>query len=428
MKSLRALRSGQSNSKRSEEEMVARMEPPQTPVRGTPSISLNFEASPVGVPMFGPMLRTTSCSSSLRVNHSSPITVPKSSRRTTPIFADTPSGPGFLPTGTVPDTPAPLQRASVQLAILNNAAKGSSTSPSPDDVANFEPLPTPMPGTNLPLEDVAAPGIMITSPSAPSMHSHDPPGYFDSVLISSEEDYQRTKTLDTESGFPAFDGTFAEVAETNVPNLDNAIVMGATAPEAKAASFNQPFPVAPLDDSIASSAHNTPSGSKDYGKSIAYIVCDSPVASGGGKQLKQCPDHWRRLTRQCSDHPHYDGKGYARREQSSSSQYWTDSTNPTAPDSTELSQCNSHEEAAAEAKLRAAIAELDVTTLPARSWSPLDEKNSLRSIVRAYAHLREGTDDATGGVLLAEGQDAITQEMKDEVETSIRVMNRTLGG
>lgn len=40
------------------------------------------------------------------------------------------------------------------------------------------PLPTPMPGTNLPLEEVAAPKIVVSSPSAPSMHTGVAHGFF----------------------------------------------------------------------------------------------------------------------------------------------------------------------------------------------------------------------------------------------------------
>ncbi|KAK7191266.1 hypothetical protein DPSP01_008337 [Paraphaeosphaeria sporulosa] len=427
MKSLRTLRSSQSSCKKSEDEPPVKTETPHTPVKETPSVSLNFEASPANVPMFGPMTRTISCSSSLRVHHSSPITVPILIRENTPISLGTPSGLGTFPVGTVPDTPAPLQCASVQEAIISNAKKGSTGSASPDDDLEIEPLPTPMPGTNLPLEDMAPPGIMITSPSAPSMQGHDAPGYFDSVLVPDENDYERTKTLDTESGFPIFEEIPTGAVETNIPNLyDATMPVHATIPEVEPASFDQSFPIAPLVDSLATCASKSPSSSNDYGESVAYIVYDG--ASEAGQKRKKCPGHWGRLTSQCSGHPRYDGKGYGRREATSSSHYWTDSTEPTTADPTELTQYTNHEEAVAEAKLRTAIEELDAATLPARPKSPVDDKRALQGSIRSYGHLREGTDDATGGVLLAEGPEGITQEIKDEVETSIRVMNRSLGG
>ncbi|KAF2444979.1 hypothetical protein P171DRAFT_431756 [Karstenula rhodostoma CBS 690.94] len=427
MKSLRTLRLSHSSSKKSEEEPV-RIETPQTPVKESPSVSLNFEASPANVPMFGPMTRTTSCSSSLRVHHSSPITVPIASRETTPMAPDTPSGLGAFLIGTVPDSPAPLQRASVQEAIIRNATKESSCSASPDDDIDVERFPTPMPGTNLSLEDMITPGIMITSPSAPYMQGHDPPDYFDGVRVPAEHDYERTKTLDTESGFPTLDDASTDV-EASILGFDYAVVPGhATIPEVEPASFDQFFPVAPLDDSLASSASKKPSGSNDYGENVAYIVYDTLSASDAGQKRKACPGHWGRLTSQCSDHPRYDGTGYGRREATSSSHYWTDSTEPSTTDSAELTQHSSRGEAAASSKLMAAMEDLDVATLPARSQSPVDDKNCLQGIIRAYAHVGEGTDDGTGGFLFAERPEGITQEIKDEVETSIRVMNRSLGG
>lgn len=340
-----------------------------------------------------------------------------------------PSGLGTFLVGTVPDSPAPLQRESVQEAIISNAAKGSPGSPSPDDDIDVDPLPTPMPGTNFPLEDMPAPGIMITSPSAPSMRGHDPSGYFDSVPVPVENDYERTRTLDTESGFPTFNEASTGAVETKVLDSDEAVAPGhAAIPEVEPASFDQSFPVTPLEGLLASSTSKSSSSSHDYGDNVAYIVYDSADVSEAGQKRKQCPGHWGRLTSQCSDHPRYDGKGYGRRETDSSSHYWTDSTEPATTDSTELTQYTSREEADAEAKLMTAIDELDAVTLPVRPQSPVDDKKALQDIIRAYSHLREGTDDATDGILVAEGPEDITQEMKEEVETSIRVMNRSLGG
>jgi hypothetical protein len=285
-----------------------------------------------------------------------------------------------------------------------------------------------MPGTNLTLEGITTPGIMVTSPSAPSMQEHNPPGYFD-VVLPFENDYERTKTLDTESGFPTLDEATTGAMEASNPEVYDAVIPGhATIPEVEPASFDQSFSVPPMDNSLAFSAPKTPSGSNDYGENVAYIVYDGLGPFDVGQKRKQCSGDLVRLTRQCSEHPRYDGMGYGRREATSSSQYWTENTEAGSTDATELIQYTSLEEAAAEAKLMAAIEELDAATLPARSHSPEDDKKALQDIIRVYSHLREGTDDVKGGISLAEGPDGITQEMKDEVETSIRVMNGSLGG
>ncbi|KAJ4349811.1 uncharacterized protein N0V89_008430 [Didymosphaeria variabile] len=424
------------NSKKSGEE-PARTDIPQTPVKEMPSVSLSFEASPADVPMFGPMTRTTSGSCSLRVHRSSPITVPMASREATIMDQDLDQGTqtalGYLPTGTVPDSPAPLQRASVQEAIISNAMRESRFSASSDLEIFGNPLPTPMPGTNLPLEVVAAPGIMITSPSAPSMQANDQPGYFDGVVVHVGNGYERTRSLDTESGFPTLDDARNSAMDASNEGHDDEVIPGhPTVPEVNPASFDESFPVVPMNITVATSAPKSPSGSNDYGENVAYVVYDSPGASDAGRNRKQCLGHWGRLTSHCSIHPVDNDTGYGWSETSSSPNYWTDNTEAATNDGTELTEYTSPgdatAEAAAEAKLMAAIEELDAATLHAKPQSPIDGKKALQDFVRAYTRLREGTDDAVGGLPLAEGPDSITQEMKEEVETSIRVMNRSLGG
>ncbi|KAL1610355.1 hypothetical protein SLS60_002021 [Paraconiothyrium brasiliense] len=420
------------NSKKSEEQ-PARTDTPQTPVRETPSVSLNFEASPANVPMFGPMTRTTSGSCSIRAHRSSPITVLIASRERTPMDQGSPAAFGWLPTGTVPDSPAPLQRASVQETIISNAMRDSPFSASSNVETFGNPLPTPMPGTNLPLEDIAAPGIMITSPSAASMQASDPPGYFDGAVFNVENDCERTKTLDTESGFPALEDPHTNAMDTTNEGRDDDVTPGhITVPGVKPAHFDEPFPVAPMNDTITISAAKSPSASNDYGENVAYVVYDSPGASNAGRNRKQCPGHWGRLNSHCSTHPAHNGTGHGWSETSSSSRYWTDNTEAAINDETELTEYTSPgegaAEAAAEAKLMAAIEELDAATLAAKPQSRIDEKKALQDFIRAYAHLGGGTDDATSGLPLAEGPDGITDEIKEEVETSIRVMNRSLGG
>jgi hypothetical protein len=340
----------------------------------------------------------------------------------------TPPGLRTFPNGTVPDMPAPLQSASVQEGIINNAVKESPCPASPNLDIDVNPLPTPMSGTNHTLEGVAAPGIMVTSPSAPSMQEHNPPGYFD-IVLPIENDYERTKTLDTESGFPTFDKAVTGAMETSNSEFDDAVLPGhATIPEVEPTSFDQSFSVPLMDDSLAFSAPRIPSGSSNHGENVVYILYDRLGPSDVGQSRKQCHGDLGSLTSQCSEKPRYNSMGYDRREATSSSHYWTDNTEAGSTDMTELTQYTSLEEAAAEAKLMAAIEELDAATLPARPQSPDNDKKALQDIIRTYGHLHEGTDDAKDGSSLAEGPHGITQELKDEVETSIRVMNRSLGG
>lgn len=414
IKSLRNLRSNHSSSKKSEEEPVKSESPrsPQTPIRETPSVSLNFEASPADEPMFGPMTRTTSASSSLRVHHSSPITVPMATRNTTPIAQGTPYGLTNLPAGTIPDSPAPLQRASVQEAIISNATKTTGCPASSVEVeVEGDPLPTPMPGTNLPFEDVSAPGIMVTSPSVPLMQQDHQPSYFDSA-IPDESGCERTKTLDTESGFPSFDDPCAGpvCTEASIAELEKSTSPIGVAPEIEPASFDEPFPVAMSIDSSQVERRTLPD-SNDYGEDLNYVVWDSPRA-GIALSGDQC------VTSLGAAHT------------PDSSRQWSDNTEAESTDMTEISEFTSPEEdRVAEYKLLAAIEEIDKATLPVQPVQPpVDDKQALQEIVLAYSHFREGTgsEDETGGIEI-DGS-GIAQDIKEEVETSIRVMNRSLGG
>ncbi|KAF1978370.1 hypothetical protein BU23DRAFT_563981 [Bimuria novae-zelandiae CBS 107.79] len=421
IKSFRTLRSSHSGSKKSDEEPTE-PESPHTPVRETPSVSLNFEASPMNEPMFGPMTRTTSGSSSLRVHRSSPITVPTASRNATPMANGTPPGLGAFPVNTVPDSPAPLQRAYVQEAIINNAAKTSTYSDPSDLGIEVDPLPTPMPGTNLPLEDATAPGIMVTSPSAPSMRRGSAQGYFDSIVVADESGFERTKTLDTESGFPTFGNTNSEAignitAEHSIPACASEV------PELAQASLDEPFSFPPTSDTPAIGP-KTPSGSNDYGDGLAYVVFDSPEPTNRVEKVcsesDETPDgvsHHQESSQEWTD-AHTHDRSFE----------WIDNMEGAVTDVTDLStSTNPEQEAGAEAKLLAAIKELDDATLPAQS-PPVDNEKALLELIRAYAHLRQDTSSEDDVCDISIDEPDIAREIKEDVETSIRVMNRSLGG
>lgn len=427
MKSLRTLRSGHASPKKSEDE-PAKTETPQTPIRKTPLVSLDFEASPVDVPMFGRMTRAASCSSSLQVHHSSPITVPVLSRDATPAVQNSPLGVGALPNGTVPESPAPLHKAFVQEAIMSNAAKGSSHPASLPLNNNVAPLPTPMPGTNLTLEDVAAPDIKITSPSAPSIRANYPSGYFDSVRVNAEVNCERTDSLKANSGYVTYAAARIDNKEDSDAESGDEIPQSwCTVPGVEPASFDEPFSVAPMMGIGASRDTKVSSSSNNFGEHAAYIVYDSSDAADADEKREPSTEHIERLTSHFSHHSVDNGASYDGTCATSYYRtYLPDSANSMAP---ELTERISPQEAAAEAKLLAALEELDTATLPAK-WlkRPLGDEKTLRDMVRDYERLHNDPVDTKGDVSHAEMPLDIAQEMKEEVETSIRVMNRTLGG
>ncbi|ORY17800.1 hypothetical protein BCR34DRAFT_583363 [Clohesyomyces aquaticus] len=118
--------------------------------------ALKFEGTPLDQPMFEPG-RNVSSSSESEVYHSSPIAVPSSAKQIIPnISSNTPPNDAVFRVGTVPESPAPLQKASVQESIISHRRPG----PIPKlhnfgqlSKATRDPNLTPMPGSNLPLEE-----------------------------------------------------------------------------------------------------------------------------------------------------------------------------------------------------------------------------------------------------------------------------------
>jgi len=162
MSSLRSLRSAHGTLKK-QADAPTDPEIPHTPVKEMPSLALNFEVSPPDQPMFAPATRKLSAASDIKIHHSSPITVPLTSRNDHPMTHRTPFPTDFA-VETVPKSPTPLQTMSVHEVIISKAEENSSP-PAFDVTVAVDPMPTPMPGTNLPLEDIVAPEIMVTSPS-----------------------------------------------------------------------------------------------------------------------------------------------------------------------------------------------------------------------------------------------------------------------
>lgn len=411
MKSLRTLRAAYSGPKKTEEH--AQWEIPCTPARDTPSLSLNFEASPPDRPYFDPITRTTSASSSMQVNHSSPIAVPSASRHTTPVLQYTPPGKSTFAVGTIPKSPAPLQKVSVQEAIKSNAARETVVQGQSRVNDFIDPHLTPMPGTNLPLEDNPAPNIVITSPSAPSIQHGELPGYFDIIPTPDEGGYERTSSLVTESGFPTANET-PDISHMPIYELDS----GDVSPQP---AFSDP--PASMDNHSALGVPAYIIGSGEHGEELSYIIFDESDATTVPKN--KCSARASVRTRASEL---YDGAGYGSTDATTgSSHQWTDSTDA-ATSHTDLSD---GEEGTMEARLLAASKELPPIRSRSTPSPPVDNEQAIQDIVRAYARpiYREEIDDEIfdKGSVLPTGE-TIPRELREEVETSIRVMNRSLGG
>ncbi|KAJ4377638.1 hypothetical protein N0V83_000466 [Neocucurbitaria cava] len=98
----------------------------------------------------------------------------------------------MLPAGTIPDSPAPFQRALEMDRLGLNSSPVRS--PTAERNATIEAVPTPMPGTNLPLEDISSDKSL---PPYATNGSQDLPGYFDIPLDDDKRgraDYNHTRS------------------------------------------------------------------------------------------------------------------------------------------------------------------------------------------------------------------------------------------
>ncbi|KAH7139442.1 hypothetical protein B0J11DRAFT_516810 [Dendryphion nanum] len=171
-----------------------------------PSLALNFEVSRPGESLFYPE-QTPSHSSDIEIFHSSPITVPQAAQAT-PSTIRMMSPPCQAPfvVGTVPESPAPLQRMSVQQAIIDHAQQSRRDTPVPEEnhdptYLSFESNPTPMPGTHLPLD--------VHTPSEENIRVLDTSNYQEKYFY-----IHPTKSLEATICHPQIDGA----VEATPPN------------------------------------------------------------------------------------------------------------------------------------------------------------------------------------------------------------------
>ena len=116
-----------------------------------------------------------SYSSDLSVHHSSPVAIPPSA--TQDVSPNTAVHLSVLPGGTIPDSPAPIRTAIAVDAVVLTPSPPSS--PVVEMNAIAEAIPTPMPGTHLPFEDIQ-PDVALSL--SPAKMSHRQSGYFGMVL------------------------------------------------------------------------------------------------------------------------------------------------------------------------------------------------------------------------------------------------------
>lgn len=348
----------------------------QTSPRERPSLALNFDVSSPNKPMFDDDRNASASSRSswTQVHRSSPITVPSSSKENTPPCQTT------FEVGTVPDSPAPISKASVQQSILSHTLQDTQElAASPLKV---DPNPTPMPGTNLPLEEIQTPDIVVSSPGGTSRDQDD---YF-AIPMTKANPIERTVPVLVRSVLvESSNGQQKAIFDASTPPVSDVI-------PSKRAS-DDPFKDPSIDGDDDPFAHD-PEGRKSFEGKADYVSAYLAQEGGQGKENK--PYGLERRQSKWGRHSGlYDGTGYA------ASDFDENPTSETAP--REASQGNS--------ETTASISDSSINLNSADSpivEPPVDEKETLQEIIRAYAFPIE-TDE--GGMEVEPDENGIAKKL-----------------
>ncbi|KAF2657959.1 DAO-domain-containing protein [Lophiostoma macrostomum CBS 122681] len=341
------------------EESVAQPVTPlnHTPSRKRPSLALNFEVSPPDKPMF-----SSPDSSALEVHRSFPIAVPRASKPTTP--PDTTE----LPMGTIPDTPAPLHKESVQRAILSRSRE--ATAEPVERAVKAEPVLTPMPGTNLTLNDIQPPAIVVSSPKV-SLNKDE--GYFAIPLIKNDSREARPIKVPV-SGFLGVQHSRSRtepLPSDEIPtnfDFDKTVIVA-----------NEMF-----NDDLDAEARKSLEGKHDFAS--AYLALEGrEVPTDDAKDIpyQSHNDPGRRRSTWSRNTGLYDGTGYA-------SPGLIDDTVEEKNSTTRVVAGESAEDAEYDADSESAVPQSSMPSPPPEENAPVeeipvDEKEALHEIIQAYA-------------------------------------------
>lgn len=428
MSSLRSLRSTHS-SNNPYDGSLSKVESSHTPSREVPSLALNFEVSPPDKPMFDTS-RKLSEPVDLPVQRSSPITVPASACEAASTCNASPKVLSFS-VGTVPDSPAPLQRPSVQHAILTHAAatvpKASPESIEPTPFA--DPLPTPMPGTSFPLEDGTAPENVVSSHPIDFIPSNIQQDYFDLNAVKGENGSERTDSMYTTDELDPDDD--AEIVAMMVRVADDYTEQPPEPISGKSEPIHSHDARSVLsNDNSTIGATEMPLSIDGIGDNLTNAVWDDPVIADEDKcQSERRKSSWGRHTGL------YDGTGYGRSTDKTGSRISRASTSFHTDGATDGTDLTIPEEEAPRTKKKYRLARRSKSSAQLGSQSSEDSKEELQAIIRAYASYRgEDTEEQDIGSIGGWGGqadlpgNADDEDVKADVELSIRVMNRSLGG
>lgn len=342
--------------------------------------------------MFNPDPERYSCNSSRDdIHHSTPITVP-SSKTNTPQYP--------VPNNTVPDTPAPLCRATVEIHATLRPLRMEM----PDITKQCQaPMLTPMPGTNLSLEDIQLepPEIVVSSPSVPLM---DRDGYF-TIPNGSDQKYD-VATRGSEDN---------KTCEPSMPNCPQSQSNGGNAGRKDSLitkALNDNRDTYALDDDARKSLERK----ADFANAYLGSVPSGEVP----KKLVRRRSTWSRHTGL------YDGTGYASSECTVTEDHDVNATisaNVSRPASSNADNAVNEDQIL---KTAAVIPLGDEASLPPTPASPgrpggpgptIDDndKESLQEIIRAYAGYQDDAKNRRVGGAAADTDKVEPEYMRHEL-------------
>ncbi|KAF2785966.1 hypothetical protein K505DRAFT_400437 [Melanomma pulvis-pyrius CBS 109.77] len=398
LRSIGSMRSSKSGHFKPSDEPLVQAETP--PKRERPSLALNFDSSP-----FDPEL---------------------------PDSILNPPGLSAFTIGSVPDSPAPVQKMlNYETMLRHLTGEAAPTrpifSPWTDD-----PLPTPMPGTNLPM-DVDEDSI-ITKDQCKQQ------GYFNIPRAPDQKNSDSTNSVAvTDSSIAHDHGSVTATDATDETEVD-AIQLSTsrTSPKLKLANSKEALVLEVDSQHFALDVESRKSWKEKKAMILAYLALDDTDSI---EEKKGCLE--RRQSTWGRHSGLYDGAGYgdsetARNTPQSTSDIFDDDDDDAFdviqrvffednPENTNTNTEDVH-----------AYPNGSSSPSPEESQSPVNEREALQEIIRAYAapsyedEAKEAQASGFVGRLSEEEVEAygeeITVNTKEDVVESIRMMNRSLGG
>lgn len=349
-----------------------------------------------------------------------------------------PLGLSAFTVGSVPDSPAPVQKMlNYETMLRHLEGEAAPTRPIFSPRTN-DPLPTPMPGTNLPMdEELPALETLVSSPSMITKEQYKQQGYFDIPWTPDQKNSDSTNSVAVTDSSIAQDHESVTATDATDATEVDATQLGTSRSSPKLKPANSKEALVPDVDgehfALDVESHKSWKDKKDM--VLAYLALED---TDGIEEKKSSLE--RRQSTWGWHSGLYDGAGYgdtetARNTPHSASDIFDGNAFDVIqriffednPQNTNTNTEDVH-----------ANPDGSSSPSPEEPQSPIDEREALQEIIRAYAaptyedEAKEAQASVFVGRLSEEEVEAygeeVTANTKEDVAESIRMMNRSLGG